>query len=143
VSSYVIREVDTSDELISETLKDLHEQTFLDHAKLPSFDEGHWWLAHLGKEPVGFAGVIKSTIIPNAGYFIRVGVVQKHLGHKLQLRFMRALERKSKYNSWTQIVSDTTDNVASANNFIRAGYRLFQPDWNWAFPHSLYWMKRL
>jgi hypothetical protein len=63
---YKIREVDASDDPTAETLKDLHEQTFLDHAKLPSFEEGHWWLAHLGTEPVGFAGVVKSPLIPSA-----------------------------------------------------------------------------
>jgi phage terminase large subunit len=37
--------------------------------------------------------------------------------------------------------SDTTDNVASANNFIKAGYRLYQPKIPWGWPHTLYWRK--
>jgi phage terminase large subunit len=37
--------------------------------------------------------------------------------------------------------SDTTDNVASANNFIRAGYRLYRPQHPWAWPNTLYWRK--
>jgi phage terminase large subunit len=37
--------------------------------------------------------------------------------------------------------ADTTDNIASANNFIRAGYRLYRPDFPWAWPHTLYWRK--
>jgi phage terminase large subunit len=37
--------------------------------------------------------------------------------------------------------SDTTDNLASANNFIRAGYRLYQPQNPWAWPNTLYWRK--
>ena len=37
--------------------------------------------------------------------------------------------------------SDTTDNLASANNFIRAGYRLYRPQMPWAWPESLYWRK--
>jgi phage terminase large subunit len=37
--------------------------------------------------------------------------------------------------------SDTTDNLASANNFIRAGYRLYQPQYPWAWPNTLYWRK--
>jgi phage terminase large subunit len=37
--------------------------------------------------------------------------------------------------------SDTTANVASANNFIRAGYRLFEPQDPWGWPHTLYWRK--
>jgi hypothetical protein len=141
--TYCIREVDGADDLIADTLRDLHEQTFLEYAAAPSFETGHWWLAHIGDDAVGFAGVIQSTILPSAGYFIRVGVLQKHCGNRLQLRFMRAIERKSRYNGWRQIISDTTDNVSSANNFIRAGYQLFRPEIMWAFPHSLYWRKAL
>jgi hypothetical protein len=36
---------------------------------------------------------------------------------------------------------DMSGNVASANNFIRAGYRMFQPHDPWAFPNTLYWRK--
>jgi hypothetical protein len=34
-------------------------------------------------------------------------------------------------------------NIASANNFIRAGYRMFQPHHPWAFPNTLYWRKMI
>jgi phage terminase large subunit len=37
--------------------------------------------------------------------------------------------------------SDTTDNIASANNFIKSGYRLYQPQFPWGWPHTLYWRK--
>jgi phage terminase large subunit len=37
--------------------------------------------------------------------------------------------------------SDTTDNVPSANNFIRAGYRLYRPQCPWGWPQTLYWRK--
>ncbi|MEA2863747.1 MAG: phage terminase large subunit [Bradyrhizobium sp.] len=61
----------------------------------------------------------------------------------LQLRLMRALESRARHNGWNSIVSDTTDNLASANNFIRAGYRLYQPPHPWAWPHTLYWRKSI
>jgi hypothetical protein len=41
-----------------------------------------------------------------------------------------------------QAQRDTTDNVASANNF-RAGYRLYWPQNPWAWPHTLYWRKAI
>jgi phage terminase large subunit len=34
-------------------------------------------------------------------------------------------------------------NVPSANNFIRAGYRLFQPRVPWGWSHTLYWRKQI
>ncbi len=61
----------------------------------------------------------------------------------LQLRLMRALESRARHNGWCCIVSDTTDNLASANNFIRAGYRLYQPQYAWAWPNTLYWRKSI
>jgi phage terminase large subunit len=39
--------------------------------------------------------------------------------------------------------SDTTDNIVSSNNFIRAGYRLYQPKIPWGWPHTLYWKKTI
>jgi hypothetical protein len=68
-------------------------------------------------QPVAFAGVIPSTHACNAGYFSRVGVLRKHCGRCLQLRLMRAMESRARNNGWSCVVSDTTDNVASANNF--------------------------
>jgi hypothetical protein len=61
----------------------------------------------------------------------------------LQLRLMRALESRARQNRWSYVVSDTTDNLVSANNFIRAGYRLYQPQTPWAWPNSLYWRKSI
>jgi hypothetical protein len=54
---------------------------------------------------------------------------------------MRALEARARLIGWRSIVSDTTDNLSSANNFIRAGYRLFEPRHPWAWPRTLYWRK--
>lgn len=138
---YRIRAVDGHDEDAAEALAEIHRQTFFDAAGIPDFEQGHWWLAYRGGMPVGFAGVIPSTRADNAGYFSRVGVLRSHCGNNLQLRFMRAMEIQVRRNGWSAVVSDTTDNVVSANNFIRAGYQLYQPRYPWAWPHTLYWRK--
>jgi GNAT superfamily N-acetyltransferase len=138
---YRIREVDGQDEDVAETLAELHQFTFFDSAPLPEFDVGHWWLTFGGARPIAFAGMIPSTHTCNAGYFARVGVLQEHHGHGLQLRLMRAMESRARNNEWSCLVSDTTDNLASANNFIRAGYRLYRPQHPWAWPNTLYWRK--
>jgi GNAT superfamily N-acetyltransferase len=140
---YRIREVDAHDEEIADTLADLHRLTFFNGAAIPEFELGHWWLAHCEKMPVAFAGVIPSTFAYNAGYFSRVGVLKKYRGSGLQLRLMRALVSRARHNGWSCIVSDTTDNLASANNFIRAGYQLYQPQYPWAWPNTLYWRKSI
>jgi hypothetical protein len=140
---YRIREVDSQDEDVADTLAELHQLTFFDRARVPRFDHGHWWLAFDGAEPVAFAGLVASTHVDNAGYFCRVGVLGRHCGRRLQLRLMRVLENRARRNGWHSVVSDTTDNIASANNFIRAGYRLYQPKAPWAWPHTLYWRKNM
>src|SRR3954453_21023636 len=104
---------------------------------------GIWWVVFHERHPIAFAGVIRSTHAANAGYLCRVGVLRKHWGQALQLRLMRALEFRVRKNGWSCIVSDTTDNIASANNIIRAGYRLYRPKCPWARPSTLYWRKSI
>jgi GNAT superfamily N-acetyltransferase len=140
---YRIREVDGHDDDIADTLAELHRLTFFDAASVPQFDQGYWWLAFHDAESVAFAGIVPSTHVCNAGYFCRVGVLSEHWGNRLQLRLMRALEARARLNGWCSIVSDTTDNLPSANNFIRGGYRLFEPRCPWAWPHTLYWQKSI
>ena len=142
-SAYRIREVDGREDEIADVLAELHHLTFFGGASVPPFDRGHWWLAFAEATPVAFAGVIPSTHVRSAGYFCRVGVLQRHWGNRLQLRLMRAMEVRARRNGWTWVISDTTGNVASANNFIRAGYRIYRPPLPWAFPDTLYWRKDL
>jgi len=140
---YRIRAVDGQEEDVADTLADVHRLTFFSTAAIPTFDHGHWWLAYRDAAPVGFAGLIPSTHAHNTGYFCRVGVLRSHSGNNLQLRFMRAMESQARRNGWSAVVSDTTDNSASANNFIRAGYQLYRPKIPWAWPHTLYWRKSM
>jgi GNAT superfamily N-acetyltransferase len=140
---YRIREADGYDEQVADILAELHQLTFLDAAKMPDFEGGVWWIACHGRRPVAFAGLVSSTHMRSAGYLCRVGVIEQHRGHGLQLRLTRAIESRARRNGWTRIVSDTTDNLASANNFIRAGYRLYRPQMPWAWPGTLYWQKSI
>jgi hypothetical protein len=138
--TYTIREVDSED--YEDVIAELHQLTFFDTAPLPDLTVGNWWLAWKEKFPIGFAGLVPSTIDPHMAYFNRVGVLPRHAGG-LQLRFMRAIEAKARKLGFVWLASDTTDNIRSANNFIKAGWHLFEPGEPWAMPRSLYWSKRL
>lgn len=140
---YRIREVDAHDEDVADALYDLHQLTFFGSAPVPEFEIGHWWLAVHADGPVAFAGLIPSTHAENAGYFCRVGVLWEHRGRALQLRLMRAVEARARSNGWSYIVSDTTQNIVSANNFIKCGYRLYEPRHPWGWLHTLYWRKSI
>jgi GNAT superfamily N-acetyltransferase len=138
-----LRSVDGFDDDIGETLKQLHDDCFGDTAPQINPEEGFWWLAYDGREPVAFAGMEASNAVCCAGYLSRSGVRADYRGQGLQLRLIRAREGKARRLGWSLLRTDTTDNPASSNTLIKAGYRLFMPEVPWAFAHSLYWKKNL
>ena len=89
---------------------------------------------------IGFAGIVYQH--PDPGYFCRVRVIDRHQGRGLQLRLMRAMKSQARRNGWSAVVSDTTNNLPSANNFIRAGYRLYQPEVPWALAPYALWRRK-
>ena len=142
--SYSIREVDATDEDIADTIHHFNRQT-KEFPKLTEeeLDVGYWWLAYLGKEPVGFAGMVPSNQWRNVGYFKRAGVDPKHRGNGLQIRLMRVRINKAKALGYSHLISECTDTVYSANNFIKAGFKIYEPSHPWAFKNSIYWIKKL
>ena len=140
---YRIREVDGHDDDVADTLADLHRLTFFNGASIPEFDQGHWWLAFLRPCRSPLPGSFRPRVPAMQDIFPASACWQKHCGNRLQLRLMRAMETRAKHNGWSCVVSDTTDNLASANNFIRAGYRLYQPQYPWGWPNTLYWRKSI
>lgn len=139
VIPYIIRQVDGADE--ADVLRDL--QTGTSDFPLVDTTDGWWWIAYRARVPVAYLGAIPSTRYPNTLYFTRVGVLPEHRGHSLQTRLMRSMERFAGQRGFEGMVSDTTDAVHSANNFIRTGWQLFEPEYPWAFANSLYWRKAL
>ena len=143
---YRIREVDSiGDNEAIEAIHQLNGQT-------PTFpriteDElaiGYWWLAFFEQEPVAFAGLIATRECSETGYFKRAGVDPKHRGNGLQLRLMRARVRKARKLGFKQLVTETTDAVHSANNCIRCGFEIFQPETPWvSFKSAIFWIKAL
>jgi GNAT superfamily N-acetyltransferase len=143
---YRIREVDASEDDIAETIREFNKMEPQWPALRDNELEGehcYWWLAYLDKDPVAFAGVVPSYRYENAGYLKRSGVLPDHRGHGLQKRFFKVREQKARKIGWTMLVSETTDTIWSGNNFIRAGYMMFEPSERWAFKNSLYWKKVL
>lgn len=136
---FKIEEVDGEEE--KDLLRELHIATFEEGTAHPNYAEGDWWIAYQGRIPAAFIGLIPSTWYDNYGYFIRVGVLPVFRGHGLQRRLMRVMERRAKRHGWNGIISDTTSSVESANNFIKSGYMMFDPQPGWAWPYSLYWWK--
>jgi GNAT superfamily N-acetyltransferase len=139
-SPYIIRRVDGED--YADDLRELQEP-FVPTMPVVDTSEGWWWIAYYKRLPAAYLGAIVSTYYPNALYFKRVGVLPEHRGNNLQRGLMRVLEICARRNGFATLVSDTTDNTHSANNFIAAGWRLFEPEYPWAFSNTLYWRKDL
>jgi GNAT superfamily N-acetyltransferase len=148
--SFRIREVDGADEMYREELANIHDATFFDPSIRADFDYGHWWLVWdntvpriFKAPPVAFCGFVPAHATPGAGYLKRAGVLKQYRGQGLQRRLITVRERKARAIGLVTMLTDTTDNPPSANSLIRAGYKIFEPSYRWAFAHSIYWRKQL
>jgi GNAT superfamily N-acetyltransferase len=142
-SPYVVRRVDSTDEDTAIDIQFLDKLAFAPGNGEPDLDSGDWWLAFKGKQPVAYAGLCWSPHMQGYGYLCRAGVHPEHRGHGLQGRLLRARENRAKQLDMLGLVTDTTGNVPSSNNLIKAGFKMFTPGTMWAFGTSNYWKKEL
>jgi len=104
---------------------------------------GSWWIASKDGRDIGFAGLVRSVSWTDCGYLCRAGVVPTHRGQGLQKKFIYVRIRQAKALGWKWLISDTTENPASANSLIRCGFKMFEPSKPWGFKNTLYWRKKL
>jgi GNAT superfamily N-acetyltransferase len=104
---------------------------------------GSWWIAAENGRDVGFAGIVCSVSWTDCGYLCRSGVIPSARGQGLQKKFIRVRASQAKALGWNWLISDTTDNPASANSLIDCGFKMFEPTKPWGFKNTLYWRKKL
>lgn len=106
--------------------------------------DGYWWLVHDAGRVVGFAGMVPFEPFPKVGYLKRAAILADYRGHGLQGKLMGLREERARsLTNWTCLISEcAVGNVASANNFIRAGYRLVEVERPWE-KDTLFWKKEL
>ena len=102
---------------------------------------GWWWMAYCDGRLAGFAAMLQSSKTPQAAYLARAGTLEAFRGRGLQKKLIRERLKFAKDLGLTQAITDTTDNVASANALIATGFRMFEPDDPWGSPNTLYWRK--
>jgi len=107
--------------------------------------DGVWWLGRdtSSNQPVAFGLVQPSNQWRDTAYLARAGVLPAWRGQGLQRRLIGLRERYARKKGFVWMISDTTDNVPSSNNLIKAGYKLLEPSAPWANTDSLYWAKKL
>lgn len=106
-------------------------------------DEGHWWIAYQGCNPVAFVGMTDVESWPKTGYIARVGVLPDYRGNGLQKRLLAVCERKGRELGLKQLISTTYRNPPSANSFVARQYRTYEPQSRWGAEDTIYWIKRL
>lgn len=60
-------------------------------------------------------------------------------GHGLQLRLIKARLSQAKRLGWNWCITDTTNNPASSNSLINAGFKIYTPANKWSFRNAIYW----
>ena len=105
---------------------------------------GYWWICYTGNgQPAGFAGMVSSIRWEQTGYLSRSGVLPMHQGQGLQKRLIRARISKAKQLCWRYLLSDTSDNPASANSLISCGFKMYEPRIPYGLKTSLYWRRKI
>jgi GNAT superfamily N-acetyltransferase len=134
--------VDPTDNAIADELARMDKVCLGAWSKAPMDPlDGHWWFCLFGDEPVGYCGFKRST--DRVAYLHRTGVMPNHRGNGLQVDMMRFTELGARRLGYVSMVSDTTDNPASANSFIKRNWRIYAPKHPWAWERSVYWRKTL
>lgn len=103
----------------------------------------HWWVGYANKQPVAFCLLKPSLQWVDAAYLARSGVLYLWRGRGLQKRMIQIRERAARRLGYVWLISDTTENPASANSLARRGYQMYEPRSPWGCEKTLYWRKRL
>lgn len=138
-----VRRVDATDPQVAARIMQMQREV-LPTDEPRELDGDLWWLAIADGRPVGFAAM---RILPSEGgviaYLSRAGVLRCARGRGIQKRLIRARVRHAARLGATVVVTDTTENPASANSLIAVGFRMYEPQRAWAMPQSLYWIRTL
>lgn len=109
-------------------------------------DDGHaWWIARaVSGRVAGYCalGVYQSE--GGYGFLHRAAVEKPFRGQGLQRRMIFLRERAARAAGVKVMLTYTTDeNLASANNLLACGYRLYRPADDFGGTGALYFRKRL
>lgn len=106
-----------------------------------------WWVVYETSfhkwMPAAFAG-LEYAGYEDRGYLCRAGVLPDFQGYGLQRHLIRVREREARKIGWSRLVTYASyDNTISANNLIRCGYRLYEPEYQWGTRGAYYFYKDL
>ena len=136
------RQIDASEPENKQLLK-VMQKACLPADSLYFPEDGVWWAAYHKNTAVGFSCLSPSQQMEDGIYLGRCGVVKAYRGRGIQRQMVRLRIQWARRHGYRWAVSDTTDNIPSANNLISCGFRLYTPKVLYSFARALYWRKRL
>ena len=138
----IYRQIDASEPENKQLLK-VMQKACLPADSLYFPEDGVWWVAYRKDTPVGFSCLSPSQQLEDGIYLGRCGVLKAYRGYGIQRQMIRLRIQWARRHGYKWAVSDTTDNIPSANNLISCGFRLYTPKITYSFARALYWRKRL
>ena len=138
-----IRQVDARDPEIKETLLRMQRECLPGDVPMPP-QSGFWWICYTEHGiPAAFCSLHASIRWALTGYLSRSGVLPKYQGQGLQKRMIRVREAKARRMGWKWLISDTSQNPASANSLIACGFKMYEPSRPYGLSTAVYWRKAL
>ena len=124
----------------------LDAKIFLESAEDEALDPSTlWWVLSVGGKIAGFAGLkagVEGAV--QYGYLAKAGLLPEFRGKGLQKLLISVRDREAKKLSLSMNITYVAYwNLASANNLIACGYRLYDPDWKYGLKRALYFRKYL
>lgn len=104
-------------------------------------DERIWAMYAEGKV-VSF--IVMQHLMEGSWYLVRAGTLETYRGNGFYPRLLACAFGYGRKNGIKHCITDTARwNTASANGLIKAGFRLYDPEYRWGFNDGLYWSKKL
>lgn len=124
-------------------IEDLERECFGEDGMTPGEEAAwHWWAAIDGRRFAGYAAARFEG--PEALFLCRAGVAEAYRGLGVQKKLIVARLKFAEESGCTRAITYTSvDNMASANNLISCGFKLYRPDFLWADRDWLYFQKKL
>jgi len=133
------------------SVKDFRPIQHMDHvcfpndAPYPTANGALWWIAWVNGEGAGFAG-LKILTGKNKGlaYLCRAGVLPLYRGLGIQRRLINTRVAAAARLGSKAVISYTSyENLPSANNLIKCGFKLYEPAETYGTKHGLYFWRDL
>lgn len=122
-------------------VRELDHKWFGKGTELPFGPKSRGWFLMDGGAIVGYCVL---GLYEGYAFLSRAAIDKEYRGKNVQLRLIRVREAAARRAGYTRIITYTSDdNMRSANNLLKAGYRLYIPQQKFGVKHALYFEKTL